>query len=169
MTRNNLASCYKAAGRTADAIKLYEATLKLREAKLGPEHPHTLNSRNNLAGAYLVDGRTDVAIKLHESTLKVREATLGRGHPHTLSNRGNLAAAFIAAGRNHRGGGTLRRTAVPDAGIELVGSGTSPKGSSYRSGLADTYLAAGRTNDAIKLHEETLKGARVEAGARLTQ
>ena len=33
----------------AEAIALFEATLKLREAKLGPDHPDTLSSRNNLA------------------------------------------------------------------------------------------------------------------------
>ncbi len=49
---HNLAVAYQAAGRTAEAIKLLEATLKLRESKLGPDHPDTLTSRNNLALAY---------------------------------------------------------------------------------------------------------------------
>ena len=37
---------------TAEAIALHEETLKLRESKLGPDHPDTLDSRNNLAVAY---------------------------------------------------------------------------------------------------------------------
>ena len=49
MSRDNLAVAYQAAGRTAEAIKLIEETLKLRETKLGPDHPDTLTSRNNLA------------------------------------------------------------------------------------------------------------------------
>ena len=61
---------YLAAGRIAEAITLHEATLKLREAKLGPDHPDTLTSRNNLAAAYLAAGRTAEAITLFEATLK---------------------------------------------------------------------------------------------------
>ena len=38
--------------RTAEAIPMLEETLKLRTAKLGPDHPDTLASRNNLAVAY---------------------------------------------------------------------------------------------------------------------
>ena len=32
--------------------RLHEATLRLREAKLGPDHPETLSSRDNLANVY---------------------------------------------------------------------------------------------------------------------
>ena len=31
----------------------HEATLKLSESRLGPDHPHTLTYRNNLAAAYV--------------------------------------------------------------------------------------------------------------------
>ena len=62
---------YLAAGRTAEAIALHEETLKLEEAKLGPDHPDTLTSRNNLAVAYQArearrGGHAD------EETLKLR-------------------------------------------------------------------------------------------------
>ncbi|MEW1739757.1 tetratricopeptide repeat protein, partial [Nocardia beijingensis] len=53
VSRNNLASVYKAAGRVVEAIPLYERTLADRERVLGADHPNTLGSRNNLAGAYL--------------------------------------------------------------------------------------------------------------------
>ncbi len=52
ISRNNLAVAYQAAGRTDEAIKMHEATLKQQESKLGPDHPDTLTSRNNLAAAY---------------------------------------------------------------------------------------------------------------------
>ena len=51
-SRNNLASAYRAAGRTAEAIRLDEETLRMREAKQGPDHPDTITNRNNLVGAY---------------------------------------------------------------------------------------------------------------------
>ena len=50
--RDNLADAYRAAGRLAEAIPLYERTLADRERVLGPEHPDTLASRNGLAYAY---------------------------------------------------------------------------------------------------------------------
>jgi hypothetical protein len=60
---------YAAAGRTAEAIRLHKGTLKLREARLGPDHPATLDTRNNLAHAYWATGRTAEAIRLDEGTL----------------------------------------------------------------------------------------------------
>ena len=49
---NNLASAYQAAGKLDLALPLFEETLKLQKAKLGPDHPDTLTSMNNLAVAY---------------------------------------------------------------------------------------------------------------------
>ena len=69
------------------------------EAKLGPDHPHTLASRNNLAAAYFAAGRYAEAIALHEATLKLMESKLGPDHPHTLASRNNLAVAYELLGR----------------------------------------------------------------------
>jgi tetratricopeptide (TPR) repeat protein len=46
---NNLAECYAVLGRYAEALKLFQETLALRQAKLGPKHPETLWSMNDLA------------------------------------------------------------------------------------------------------------------------
>ena len=40
---------YQDAGKLDLALPLFEETLKLGKAKLGPEHPDTLASMNNLA------------------------------------------------------------------------------------------------------------------------
>ena len=95
----NLAYAYQAAGRTAEAIPLYERTLADRERLLGADHPNTLTSRNNLAAAYRDAGRMAEAISLHERTLADRERLLGADHPDTLMSRNNLAAAYRTAGR----------------------------------------------------------------------
>jgi tetratricopeptide (TPR) repeat protein len=55
-SRNNLAA-YRAAGRLAEALPLYERTLADSEQILGDTHPSTLTSRNNLANAYQAAGR----------------------------------------------------------------------------------------------------------------
>uniref|UniRef100_UPI000AFFEC42 tetratricopeptide repeat protein n=1 Tax=Nocardia niwae TaxID=626084 RepID=UPI000AFFEC42 len=49
LSRANLASAYASAGRTAEAIPLYERTLTDSERILGPHHPDTLVTRDNLA------------------------------------------------------------------------------------------------------------------------
>jgi len=46
--RNNLALAYREAGRTAEAIPLYEQTLADFDRLLGTDHPSVLTSRNNL-------------------------------------------------------------------------------------------------------------------------
>ena len=88
---------------------MHEATLKLQESKLGPDHPDTLTSRNNLAVAYRAAGRTAEAIKLHEATLKLQESKLGPDHPDTLTSRNNLAEAYRAAGRTDDASRCTRR------------------------------------------------------------
>jgi hypothetical protein len=87
---NDLADSYAHAGRTQEALKLREETLKLRKAKLGPGHPDTLASMNNLAVSYAVAGRIQEAIKLTEETLKLNKAKLGPNHPDTLMSMYNM-------------------------------------------------------------------------------
>ena len=99
LTRSNLANAYPDAGRTAEAITLYEQNLADQERVLGADHPDTLQARNNLANAYRDAGRTAEAITLHEQTLADRERVLGADHPDTLQTRVNLAIAYPDAGR----------------------------------------------------------------------
>jgi len=45
-SRSGLAADYAAAGRTAEAITLFEATLNARQSTLGADHPDTPCLRN---------------------------------------------------------------------------------------------------------------------------
>jgi tetratricopeptide (TPR) repeat protein len=96
---NNLAEGYRAVGQLKLALPLYEETLKLGKANLGPDHPHTLTYMNNLAIGYTAAGRLDKALPLFEETLKLRKAKLGPDHPDTLSSMSNLASGYHAAGK----------------------------------------------------------------------
>jgi serine/threonine protein kinase/tetratricopeptide (TPR) repeat protein len=153
-TRNNLAVAYFAAGRTSEAIALYEETLKLRTSKLGPDHPGTLTSRNNLATAYNAAGRTAEAIALHDETLRLMTSKLGPDHPDTLTSRNNLAEAYRNAGR------MAEAMAMHEQTLKLSKSKVGaqhPLTLTIRRNLANAYLAVGRTADATALNEETLK------------
>jgi tetratricopeptide (TPR) repeat protein len=83
----------------AEALPLYEQTLALGKAKLGPEHPETLTSMNNLALAYQTAGRLAEALPLYEQTLALHKAKLGPEHPNTLLSMNNFAKAYQSVGR----------------------------------------------------------------------
>ena len=153
-TRIDLAAAYAKAGRTAEAIRMHEETLRLSEAKLGPGHPKTLSSRNGLAAAYNEAGRTAEAIRMHEETLRLWEAKLGPDHPDTLTTRHNLAVAYWAAGR------TAEAIRLHEETLRLHQAKLGPDHPStliVRHVLALAYAAAGRTAEAIRMHEETLR------------
>ena len=69
----NLASCYRAQGRTAEAAALEEEVLEKRRRILGAEHPDTLTSMGNLASYYWAQGRTAEAAVLEEEVDKQRQ------------------------------------------------------------------------------------------------
>ena len=98
-SRHSLALAYATAGRTADAIAIYEPLLSTYERVLGTEYPGTLSTRSDLANAYADIGRTADAIGIYESLLPAQEGALGPENRHALGTRGNLARAYQRAGR----------------------------------------------------------------------
>ena len=73
-------------GAAEEAIPLFAKSRETRKARLGPEHPETLNSVNNLALAYEGAGKLDLALPLKEETLKLTKARLGPEHPQALAS-----------------------------------------------------------------------------------
>jgi hypothetical protein len=67
---SGLAPGYRDLGRYQEAAELVEATLRIKERVLGPEHPDTLTSRNNLAANYRGLGWRQGAAELVEDYLK---------------------------------------------------------------------------------------------------
>jgi tetratricopeptide (TPR) repeat protein len=92
---NYLAAAYWSAKQLDKSIPLFEETLKLREAKLGRDHPDTLTTVGNLGVNYKDAGRLQEAIPLLE------EANRAAKHYPTLSFVGpQLLAAYAKAGEN---------------------------------------------------------------------
>ncbi len=90
MSMNNLAAGYWAGGKLDLAVPLFEETLKLEKARLGPEHPGTLQTQANLGVNYRDAGKFDLAVPLFEELLRLQKAKLGPEHPDTLLSRLNL-------------------------------------------------------------------------------
>ena len=155
---NNLAMAYRDAGRPTEALPLLEETLKLQKAKLGPDHPDTLDSMNNLAMAYQAAGRLDEAIPLYEETLKLQKAKLGPDHPDTLDStqqpRRGLPGRRPARPRPSRCSRRRSSCGRPSS------APTTPTRSTARNNLAGAYRAAGGSTEADPLSEETLELAR---------
>ena len=154
-SRNSLAYTYRSAGRTAEAIALFEATLDDCERVLGPDHQFALRLRSNLAYAYEVAGRVAEAIALYEATLDDCERVLGPDHRYTLRSRGNLAYAYGTAGRVAEAIALFEATFAD--GKRVLGS-DHLYALSFRSSLAYAYRRTGRVADAIALYEATLAG-----------
>jgi tetratricopeptide (TPR) repeat protein len=96
---------YDGLGRHSEALLLREETLKLRKAKLGPDHPDTLKSMNDLAYSYYTVGRHPEAMTLLEETLKLRKDKLGANHPDTADTIYSIACmhALMIAKAEDRG------------------------------------------------------------------
>jgi tetratricopeptide (TPR) repeat protein/tRNA A-37 threonylcarbamoyl transferase component Bud32 len=150
---NDLALCYDALGRHADALKLLDETLALQRAKLGPDHPDTLRSMHNLAGSYYALGRYSEALKLFQESFELRKVQLGPDHPDTLKSMGSMATTYWALGQYPEALKIDEQTlAVRKAHF---GPG-HPDTLRSMNALANDLAALGKYTDALKLQEETL-------------
>jgi tetratricopeptide (TPR) repeat protein len=153
ISRSNLASAYKDAGRLDEALALFEQTLADSERLLGPDRTETLTSRGNLATAYHAAGRRDEALPLFEQTGTDSERLLGPDHPYTLTSRNNLASAYQEAGRLDRALPLFEQTLSDQ---EWILGPDHPDTLTSRSNLASAYKDAGRRDEALPLFEQTL-------------
>jgi hypothetical protein len=76
----------------ADARRLRERALAIREAKLGPDHPDTAWSLTNLATVLRDQGDLAGARRLQERVVAIRDANLDPDHPGTARSRRSLPA-----------------------------------------------------------------------------
>ena len=65
-------------GQYVQAEPLYQRSLKIRESKLGPDHPDVAASLNNLAILYCTHGPIRSGRTAYQRSLKIWESSLGR-------------------------------------------------------------------------------------------
>jgi tetratricopeptide (TPR) repeat protein len=118
---NNLGGVYQSSGQHAKAAPLFEETLEKTKAKLGPDHPDTLNIMGNLAVAYQETGQLAKAVSLLEETLQKCQPKLGDKHPYTIGVMANLGLLLLQQKRSAdaeqvlRDLLALRQTQIPDS------------------------------------------------------
>jgi eukaryotic-like serine/threonine-protein kinase len=152
--QNTLGLSLLGMGAAEQAIALFAKSRETRKARLGPEHPETLNSMNNLAEAYQGAGKLDLALPLKEETLKLTKARLGPEHPQTLASMNNLASAYQDAGKHNLAVPLMEET------LKLSKAKLGPdhvNTLSSMNNLAGAYQAAGKRDLVLPLLEETLK------------
>jgi tetratricopeptide (TPR) repeat protein len=150
---HGLANSYRALGRFAEAFELHEATLALRQARLGPDHPDTLRSMSSLVLGYQALGRHAEALELGKATLALQQARLGPDHLDTLRSMNSLASTYRVLGRNDEGLKLYEATlALRQARLGL----DHPDTLASMHNLAISYDSLGRYAEALQLLEVTL-------------
>jgi hypothetical protein len=86
------------------AKPLYERALKIRESRLGCDHPDVVQSLNNLAIFLHAQNDYAGAQAVYERSLNLRERQLGSEHPLVAQSLSNLAD--LLKKQNNRAGGT---------------------------------------------------------------
>ena len=153
VARDRLAAAYEAAGKSADAISVFQTALTEREQHQGAEHPETITARAHLAHAYQSAGRPADAIGLYERTVSDSARLLGAAHPVTLDARASLAETYQASGEP-REAIAAYEALLADAEHHLgVGHPTTL---GARASLGAAYAASGRAKDAIGQFQRAL-------------
>ncbi len=153
VARDRLAAAYEAAGKSADAISVFQKALTEREQHQGAEHPETIAARAHLAHAYQSAGRPADAISLYERTVADSVRLLGQAHPVTLDAKASLAETYQASG-SPREAVAAYEALLADAEHHLgVGHPTTL---GARASLGAAYAASGRAKDAIAQYQRAL-------------
>jgi tetratricopeptide (TPR) repeat protein len=148
-----LAVSYAEAGRQEERLKLQAEVLALDRKVLGPEHPETLIAMNDLAIAYRDTGRQEEALKLQEELLALSRKVLGPEDPGTLIALHHHADALRALNRLGEAEAEARRA------VDLYRQHPDwpPDESAHAASILSAILTAqGRTDESLKLEEETL-------------
>jgi serine/threonine protein kinase/tetratricopeptide (TPR) repeat protein len=144
------------------AIPLFEKSRAIRTARLGADHPDTIDITSNLANSYTAGGKADLALPLLEETLRLRKASLGADHVNTLSSMHNLAGCYRDVGKLDQSLALYEETfrlRKARLGADHVNTLNT------MSNLANSYKARGKADLALPLLEETLRLRKASLGA----
>ncbi|MEI3523749.1 MAG: tetratricopeptide repeat protein [Anaerotignum sp.] len=103
-TVNNLAIAYNNMGEGEKARRFHGEVLKIREAKLGKDHPDTIYSLFHL-------GNTEEDLQQYEKAGGIPPAGFGAGKDRSADfSKEDMADIFASLGSAYDGGGNYRRS-----------------------------------------------------------
>jgi tetratricopeptide (TPR) repeat protein/tRNA A-37 threonylcarbamoyl transferase component Bud32 len=159
--RLTLGRAYRALGEFPEAQKHLDRSLVLRQEKLGPGHPDTLESLHHLAGLSSDRGEYDAAERRYREVLEARRAARGDDHPDTLQTMNDLGLLYCNRSRYDEAEPLLRRalearrTRLGDDHLDTLESVSS---------LALLYFLRGRHDDAEPLYKQARDGWAAQLG-----
>jgi tetratricopeptide (TPR) repeat protein len=148
--QNNLATAFLTAGRTAEAIQVFEQ-VRAKLIQVPGRADLAAGIQCNLARAYSNAGRTGDAIQLFEQVRDENTQKLGPDHPSTLTTLHALATAYEDAGRTTEAIRLLEQ--VRDRQTQELGP-NHPHTLNTLHSLAGAYKAGGRAADSLRLFEQ---------------
>lgn len=101
-TVNNLAIAYNNMGEGEKARRFHEEVLKIREMKLGKDHPDTIYSLFHL-------GNTEEDLQQYEKAVEYHQQALERARRSADFSKEDMADIFASLGSAYDGGGNYRR------------------------------------------------------------
>ena len=141
-------------GKDADAQRMFEASLALRQKTLPPDDPALANSLNNLGIAYDKQAKYKEALDAYERALAIREKAFGPDHPVVAVTLSNIAIVYKEEGkyaearaRFERAIAIKEKTLGPD----------NPQLANTIDSLANVYDQEGNREEAQRLHERGLE------------
>lgn len=151
------------AGRSSEAINMYEDVLDARTKMQGSDHHDTLRTQQNLAYAYYYQGdEYDKAIKLLEHVHSTRQQLLGDDDVHTLMAGSYLALVYHADGRLQEAMSRYK---------QVIADRTRLMGADHehtlvtRNNLAYAYALQGLLPKAIDQYEQVLSARTRKLGS----
>ena len=151
------------AGRSSEAINMYEHILDARTKMQGSDHLETLTTRQNLAYAYYYQGdEYDKATKLLEHVHSTRQQLLGDDDVNTLMAGSYLALVYHADGRLQEAM-SLYEQVIADR-TRLIGADHEHT-LVTRNNLAYAYSLQGLGPKAIDQYEQVLSARTRTLGA----
>lgn len=151
------------AGRSSEAINMYEDILDARTKMQGSDHHDTLTTQQNLAYAYYYQGdEYDKAIKLLEHVHSTRQQLLGDDDVDTLMAGSYLALVYHADGRLQEAMSRYK---------QVIADRTRLMGADHehtlvtRNNLAYAYALQGLLPKAIDQYEQVLSARTRKLGS----
>jgi eukaryotic-like serine/threonine-protein kinase len=159
--RLTVGRAYRSVGALPAAQKQLELAVAIRQAKLGPRHPDTLDAMQNLAGLDSDRGEYHEAQRLYEQILEVRGADRGGDDADTLQSMNDLGLLFQIRGMFDKAEPLLqkalqaRRARLGPDHLDTLESTLN---------LAELYNSRNQSDQAERLYNHARDGLRAKLG-----